>query len=141
MTPARRSPADRLKSYVFIVVGALLFGGAVCWAWSTHAFVGAASRAPGRVTRLNAGGAHPQIAFWAADGQTYSYPQGGLIAGYKVGDRVLVLYDPQHPQQGAVVDTFGALWGFPLLMGLLGLVFVGGGWLLLDPKTTWLAWR
>ena len=131
-------PADRFKSYVFLVAGLLLVGGTLCWAWSTRAFVAAAHRAPGRVVKFNAGSAHLQVEF-AADGHSYSYPQNGLIAGYKVGDRVTVLYEPRYPQQTAVIDGFGAIWGFAILMWLMGLVFTGSGWAMLRSKTPWQA--
>jgi hypothetical protein len=39
-----------------------------------------------------------------------------------IGDKVDVLYDPQNPRK-ASLNSFGALWGFPALLLILGLIF------------------
>lgn len=90
-------------------------------------FVQAASRAPGVVSRLNAGGSHPEIRFPAASGEVVDYPQGGMIGGYHLGDRVSVLYDPRRPSDGPCVDAPGALWLNTGMLFGLGAVFTGVG--------------
>lgn len=113
-----------VKIIVFTVVGLALMVGAVCWAVSTRRFVAQAVAAPGVVIRLNAGGAHPQVRFTTAAGQTIEYPQGGMIWAYRVGDKVKVLYVPENPAGSAVLNRPGALWGFVAMDFLLGAAFV-----------------
>ena len=114
---------DTIRYWIFRVagIGLILFVGV--WALSTHHFIQSTSSAPGQVTRLRAGGSHPEIEFQTVEGKTISYGQNGFIFGYRVGDRVTVLYDPQHPYD-ASIDTFGALWGFHVIILLMGLVFI-----------------
>ncbi len=81
-------------------------------------FVKNAARAPGIVSALNAGGSHPQIEFVSQAGTAVSYPQGGLIFGYRTGDAVQVLYRPADPRRTACIDSFGALWFLPILFAL-----------------------
>lgn len=70
------------------------------------------------------GGSQPQIKFTTADGEEIERAQNGLIGGYRVGDKVTVLYDARHLRQ-ASVDTFSALRGSNLLALILGICFVG----------------
>jgi len=94
---------------------------------ATNGFVGRAASAPGEVSRLNAGGSHPEIVFTAASGEKISYPQGGLIFGYRPGQKVRVLYSQEDPKGTARVDAFGALWFVPLMLFGLGLALIIGG--------------
>ena len=121
----RDNPAlRRFKCIVFTLVGVGLMISAVYWAVSTRHFVGRAASAPGAVVKLNAGGAHPQVRFTTAAGEVIEYPQGGMIWGYRVGDRVEVLYEPENPNRDPVIHTPGALWGFVAMDFLMGAVFV-----------------
>ncbi|HUB08214.1 MAG TPA: DUF3592 domain-containing protein [Myxococcales bacterium] len=86
---------------------------------SQAAFVSRAATAHGVVTRLDAGGSHPEIAF-EVGGRRFEYPQGGLIFGYRPGDAVAVLYDPANPAH-ACLESAGALWFVPGLMTAIGL--------------------
>ena len=118
------SPALRMvKIIVFTLVGVGLMISALCWAVSTWHFVARAASAPGSVVKLNAGGSHPQVRFATAAGKVIEYPQGGMIWGYRAGDKVDVLYDPQDPTTDPVIDTPGALWGFTTMDFLLGAAF------------------
>ena len=114
---------NTIRYWIFRVagIGMILFVGV--WTFSTYHFIQTASSAPGQVTQLRAGGSHPEIEFLSVEGKTISYPQNGLIFGYRVGDRVSVLYDPQRPYD-ACIDSFGALWGFHVMILFMGLVFV-----------------
>ena len=114
----------KVKIVVFTVVGLGLMAGTLFTVAGTRRFVAGARTAPGEVVRLNAGGAHPQVRFVTAEGETVEYPQGGMIWGYRRGDRVTVLYDPRHPSDGPTLDTAGALWGFEATTFLMGAVFV-----------------
>ena len=68
-----------------------------------------AASAPGLVVKLDAGGVHPEIRFTTAAGQVVECPQGGMIWGYQVGDRVELLYEPANPFSSAVINRPGAL--------------------------------
>jgi len=111
------------KVVVPISVGIVLLVTAGILAARTRAFVRTASAAPGVVEGLNAGGSHPQIGFKTPAGARVSYPQGGLISGYRPGQPVRVLYDPANPDGTARVDAFGALWFDVLILSTLGLIF------------------
>ena len=116
-----------VKAIVFLVVGGGMLVAAVVTGIATNGFVGRAASAPGEVSRLNAGGSHPEIVFTAASGEKISYPQGGLIFGYRPGQKVRVLYSQEDPKGPARVDAFGALWFVPLMLFGLGLALIIGG--------------
>ena len=71
---------------------------------------------------LKAGGSHPQVAFVTKTGERISYPQGGIISGMKVGDKVTVLYPPEAPSVKPTVDRFGAVWDVTLTTLFIGVV-------------------
>lgn len=114
------------KKMIFIVIGVIVLLFALVQIWQNYKFINRASSATGTVSSLNAGGSHPEIDFQTDNGQKISYPQGGLIFGYKVGDQITVLYDVNDPNN-ASINSFGALWGFVLLEALLGIIFVAVG--------------
>ncbi|WP_162956732.1 type VI secretion system immunity protein Tsi4, partial [Pseudomonas aeruginosa] len=66
-------------------------------------FLRTAQEAQGTVSALNAGGSHPQIDFTSVSGERISYPQGGFIFGYQVGEPVRVLYEAGRPAASAIV--------------------------------------
>lgn len=111
---------ERVKAIVFLLVGAGLFGLALVTATGVRRFVAHSEVARGRVSRLNAGGSHPQITFTTLRGETISFPQGGLIAGYKPSDEVRVRYRAADPRLSACIESFGALWSAPIMLGFLG---------------------
>jgi len=116
--------SGRLAASAFMAIGVVLLLFALRSGLATRAFVLAAVRAEGTVTKLNAGGSHPQIAFTTADNVAISYPQGGLIFGYRPGDKVQVLYRAADPSSTATINTVGALWFPALLMSTLGMAFL-----------------
>lgn len=105
-----------------IGAGLLLIAGKV--ASDRYDFVSEAKVAQGLVSELNAGGAHPQIDFTSIAGEKISYPQGGFIFGYQIGQPVRVLYAPERPANSAIIDDPWALWATPAVIGGLGLLFV-----------------
>ena len=113
-----------MQKMILSAAGIILLLAAGLTALATGRFVRTASLAAGVVERLNAGGSHPQIRFSTAAGQTVSYPQGGLIFGYHPGDRVRVRYLPTDPGKAACLDVFGALWFAPMLLAVLGILFI-----------------
>jgi hypothetical protein len=122
----------RIVGLFFVCLSLLFIVLAVGASWETRNFLATARHAEGIVTKLNAGGSHPEIQFTAGDGSVVSYPQGGLIFGYRPGDKVDVLFTDGDPRSSAVVNIFGAVWFRSLLLGAIGAICaVGGG-------TTWL---
>lgn len=126
--PRRYVPGPRFqdvmpRALVFALVGAAVLLGSLAWTGAAWWFGYTADQSPGVVVRLNAGGSHPEVLFMGADGQPVEYPQNGLVWGYRVGDRVTVLFDPARPRR-AVVDAFGARYGFAVLGAVLGAVFL-----------------
>ncbi|HSF86122.1 MAG TPA: DUF3592 domain-containing protein [Acidimicrobiia bacterium] len=66
---------------------------------------------------------------YSVDGVTYeveSRTSSGGALRPRIGDARTVLYDPQNPGD-AVLGGFWSLWGAPLLMMLIPLLFIGGG--------------
>jgi len=114
-----------VKAIVFLMVGAGLLVAAVVNGVAIRGFISRA--ASGVVSHLNAGGSHPEIEFTTASGEKISYPQGGLIFGYRPGQPVRVLYGQENPRGTARVDAFGALWFTPLMLLGLGLALIIGG--------------
>ncbi|MDG9782339.1 DUF3592 domain-containing protein [Metapseudomonas otitidis] len=115
------------KGGLFALLGLALLAAMAINASSRMGFLQSALVADGAVVALNAGGSHPEIAFTDSTGARVSYPQGGLIFGYQVGQPVKVHYQANDPSGSAVVDDFGALWGTAALLGVLGAVFTATG--------------
>jgi hypothetical protein len=115
-----------LLGVLFALIGIGLLGIALNLAVDRREFLTHAQSADGVVSRLNAGGSHPEIAFTTDTGENISYPQGGLIFGYQSGQAVRVHYLPEQPAR-AVIDDAGALWGPSGLLGCLGLLFTLAG--------------
>ncbi len=107
--------------------GAALALAGAATAFRASRFIAGAVVADGAVTRLNAGGSHPQIAFRTRDGATVSYPQGGMIAGFRVGQAVRVYYDPADPSGSAMVRSFGSVWGSSLALAICGAGLLAAG--------------
>jgi Protein of unknown function (DUF3592) len=112
----------RFKMAVFSIVWLGCLYGFVQSFGNASAFVNAAVRVPGQVVALNAGGSHPQIEFVTKEGERVSYPQGGWIGGFRVGDHVTVLYLEKSPRKTASIDRTGAIWFWPILL----LIFIVG---------------
>jgi hypothetical protein len=112
---------------IAVFIGCVLWVIAAFVANDTRDFLRRAVSADGVVTRLNAGGAHPEVQFTAANGQTFEYPQGGAIGGYERGQRVRVLYISDDISNTACLDDPGALWFDAGIMAGLGLAFVFAG--------------
>lgn len=117
---------QRFKLLLFSIVWIGCVIGLIISVEYTRAFLNEAVEAPGRVVALNAGGSHPQIEYTNLRGERVSYPQGGLIFGFRVGDKATVLYLENSPNPQETIDKFGAIWessiafaffvtGFPLI--------------------------
>ena len=119
-------PPPRFKGGLFALIGLALLAAMAIQTSSRVGFLQSALEADGSVVALNAGGSHPEIAFTDGTGTRISYPRG-WIYGYQVGMRVKVHYQADAPATSAVVDDFGALWGTPAFLGLLGSAFTVTG--------------
>ncbi len=113
----------RLRA-VTVSAGAILLVVAAVGAFQVSRFIAGALRSDGTVTRLNAGSSHPQIAFHTQNGSLISYPQGGMVAGFRVGQAVQVFYDAGDPSGTARVRSFGSLWGTSLVLATCGAVLL-----------------
>ena len=105
----------------------MLLVAAAVSAFQVTRFMTGAVQAGGTVTRLNAGGSHPQIEFHTRSGSTISYPQAGMIAGFHAGQAVRVLYDAADPSGTARVRGFGSLWGTSLALATCGAALLALG--------------
>lgn len=118
---------DLPRALIFIPLGLCLLYLTVWLVEDRLGFLAHAQRVEGYVSALNAGGSHPQINFTDATGEAVSYPEGGLIFGYAVGDSVTVFYRAEAPSSTAIIEDRGALWGASLLVGLLAIFSTAGG--------------
>lgn len=112
---------------MFLLVAAVLIVAAVLAGLQTGKFVGRSVTAPGQVTRLLAGPSHPEIRFITRAGEAVTYPQGGLVFGYREGQSVTVRYDPAAPKQTVTIDSLLSIWAVTLFLGLLGAIFAIAG--------------
>jgi hypothetical protein len=91
------------------------------------------------VFELPHGGSHPRVAYTNASGEKDWIPANGFIFGYKIGERVRVLYDPD-PEIRQIndfrdffystkpdIDDFGALYASIYFEGILGICSIGMG--------------
>ncbi len=120
---------------IIVFVGVVLLAASAWTAFSTWRWLQRSVAAPGHVSRLNAGGSHPEIELVTATGPKVSFPQGGLVAAWRVGDDVPVRYDPAAPTEDPSIDRVAAIWTVPLAALFAGFVTIASalavrlGWL------------
>lgn len=72
---------------------------------------------------------YPVVRFTAADGKTREarLSEGSSPASYEKGERVKVLYDPDHPLDARIksLDSSLLMWILPGITGILGVAFGG----------------
>ena len=117
-----------IRNRFFTVIGFSLLAAGAATGLHTWQWVQRSAVVQGHVARLNAGGSHPEIEFTAASGETVSYPQGGLVAGWRAGDAVPVRYDPTTPARDPCIDRVAAIWTVPVAFLFAGLVTVAASW-------------
>lgn len=126
MVQQTRPPVARGATVVlFAVIAMALIAVAGHLALSRVRFLTHAYIAQGVVEATPFGGSHPTIGFVTGAGQRVQYVQGGMIAGFRQGEAVRVLYLPAATNVEAVVDHWGALWGTSMLLAALSLCFAG----------------
>lgn len=128
---------------IFGIVGVILLGTSGSLTVGSLELTANGLRAEGTVVRLqrrytrNSDGHgryvyRPMVQFRTEAGEDLEF-RGSTGTGspaYRRGERVTVLYLPQSPQD-AKIDSFGDLWGGPLITFIVGLVFTaiaGGFW-------------
>ena len=100
----------------------LIIGSAL--AISRWQFVREASSANGIVVELKFGTSHPKIEFTLPNNEQVTYYQGGLIAGYKIGDKVHVLYLESDPRGTACIDTPGAIQAGSIIIVIISFFLI-----------------
>ncbi|QIP17430.1 DUF3592 domain-containing protein [Spirosoma aureum] len=71
---------------------------------------------------------YPVVQFSGPSGQSITFRSsvGSSSPDYQIGESVSVLYDRQNPDS-ARVDAFMSIWLVPLVLGVLGIVFMIAG--------------
>jgi hypothetical protein len=122
MPIVRRERVQWFPGLMFVVVGAGLLFEAAHAAQDVQQFLEKSVRVEGVVSKLNAGGAHPEIEFALPSGKRVSFPESGWIS-YRAGQRVHVLHLPDDPEGTARLDDPGALFFWYRSGAFAGLVF------------------
>ncbi|RQT27851.1 DUF3592 domain-containing protein [Burkholderia contaminans] len=116
------------KGGLAVLTGTVLLVFAAVDFQSTRDFMRESIVVPGRVVRLDYGPHHPDIVFTTRAGERVEYPQGGEVDVH-LGEAVEVRYRPAEPRMSATMNTFGALWGGAMTLGIAGTLFVlTGSW-------------
>jgi hypothetical protein len=115
---------------------AIALGFAIYTAWFLHGSVAANGTVVGMRTTTDAEDNSvtyaPVFSFAASDGNTYtvSSDTGSNPPGFELKQQVKVLYEEGRPTN-AKIATFGQLWLFPLLFGIVGATAIAVGFFLL----------
>lgn len=124
----------RATAWLFLAFGVAAMTGGGVWAQRTSSFLSRAESAPGTVIALAPHRGErstlyaPIVRFSTSPGdeRRFEHDVRSSPPGYGVGEAVEVLYDPERPHD-ARIRSFGALWGGPLVVCGLGVVFGGVG--------------
>ena len=126
---------DGCTKLIFVLVGLALIAGGIWMLYQRSDTSLLGERAEGTVVRLiekaepgETPVIYPFFKFKAENGKTYTV-KGGVgsnPAAYTVGEKLSVVYDPDRPQD-AHIDSFTELWLAPLVLLLMGFIFVLAG--------------
>lgn len=132
-----------ILKYVFTLIGAGMLVGAVMSYSSTVSFIERATEASGTVIDLERSRSsdsttyYPVVVFEDIRGREIEFRSrsGSNPPSFSRGERVSVFYEPSAPES-ARINSFFSLWGLPMILGGMGLVFgaIGGGMLLFGWK-------
>lgn len=125
-----------LVALIFGVVGILPLGLGAYVYTDISSFEAIAIPSEGEVTEIflatskaRAGGSDlnsyaPKVAFTTKDGTLVEYRASASSSdpGYKVGDTVPILYDPNEPER-AKINSFFHMWLFPTILLSVGSLF------------------
>jgi hypothetical protein len=111
-----------ILTYLFLLIGIGLLGGAGYIFFNTSEFVSGARKAQGTVVGLKSGA--PEVRFQAQDGREIRFTSSvsSKPPAYSVGENVEVLYRPDRPED-AEVNAFMSLWLGVIILGALGSMF------------------
>lgn len=126
----------RLGKFVLIPIGVSLVIGAGWSAWSTQTWIDRSDEAEGKVIEMvrirdrDDGGYMfaPLVRFQTGDGRSIEF-QSSLRSnppGYRTGQTVSVLYDPDAPESAAIRGLF-SLWLVSMVLGFMGSIFTAIG--------------
>jgi hypothetical protein len=125
--------ADLAGRYVFVPLGLLLLAWAAYKYLDTRAWLRRSVEAPGSVIEMvrvrdrETGDVSfaPLVRFQTRDGKSIEFQSSfrSNPPAYTVGQTVTVLYDPDDPNAAAVSGVF-SIWGFSIILALVGFVFV-----------------
>lgn len=72
---------------------------------------------------------YPVVEFVAKDGKrrTVQLDEGSFPPSYEAGDEVIILYEPDNPQDARIksVGSSSLMWILPGITGILGIAFLG----------------
>lgn len=122
----------KLVRWIFAVTAVVLICGSYAWWRHSTDFIRDAVPAEGTVIDLvrsssrssERGTYRPVVRFRTQVGEEVEFVSNwsSYPPPYRRGDAVEVLYSPSDPRQ-ASIRRFFALWGGPMIAGILGLVF------------------
>ncbi|TXS96022.1 DUF3592 domain-containing protein [Parahaliea maris] len=120
---------------IFGVTGLLMLAGATALFLNTRDFIATAAVTEGKVTELvrsrssDSDTYRPVVVFTTAAGRSVEFTSssGSNPPSFHRGETVTVLYQPDTPEQ-ARIGSFFSLWGLPMIVGGMGLVFSLVGW-------------
>lgn len=128
----------KILKYVFTLIGAGLLIGAMMSYINTSKFIERASETVGTVIDVERSRSsdsttfYPVVVFEDANGREVEIRSrsGSNPPAFSRGETVSVLYESTTPES-ARINTFFSLWGLPIILGGLGLVFgaMGAGML------------
>ncbi len=116
---------------LFGIIGVCMVFGSAYFFVSTKQFIASALRAPGTVVDLvpkeNDDGGYtyaPQVTFSTDEGEEYTFVSGASASppAFSEGEIVEVLYEAKNPR-GAKINAVSTLYGLPLIMGGMGIIF------------------
>ncbi|GAB2879421.1 hypothetical protein GCM10027046_04210 [Uliginosibacterium flavum] len=124
----------KIFQYIFGGIGAVILIIALIWFANTRSFLSEAQRASGVILELVASESddstvyHPVVGYQTPDGENrfFKSSAGSNPPAYDEGEEVEVLYSPAKPDD-ARINSFFSLWGGPLIVGGLGLIFFAVG--------------
>ena len=127
---------SRLGKFAFLPIGFLLLLGAAWTVSSTKAWIAHCVEAEGKVVEMvrmrdsdNTGYLFaPVVRFQTVEGRIVEFESSfrSNPPGYRTGQTVSVLYDPDEPRSAAIRDVF-RLWFMPIILGFTGSIFLTVG--------------
>jgi uncharacterized Tic20 family protein len=134
--------AVRIIGIVIILCSIVPLGIAYYWYSNTRSFLENAVKTEATVVEMEKRKSddgtmyYPVFSFLDKDGnrQEIHSKMGSYPPAYRIGDTVLIFYDPQIPEK-TKLDSFVCLWLGPVISGALGIipVFIGALILLVGP--------